>query len=728
MGGPGSVNGPYGAAANGLFAAGWRGILLLPPNQKAPPPTGQTGAGGTWPSGADVWATAEEHPEGNVGIRLPPTVLGLDVDNYAGKAGGHTWVTAQQRHGELPPTWYTTSRADGLSGIRLYKVTPGMHWPGEIGPGVDLIQVRHRYIVAPPSVHPGGGVYRWCHDDGRAHVEMPAPDQLPPLPDGWVAALTGGRLAVDTVKVQPDDADSVGWYTSEQNNRQPCGRVRTAAARAVAGLRTAGGSRHDAGLRAVMSLAYLASEGHTGVMHALVDVHDAWFTATTTGSSARDHDGAQREWQRIMSGALAVLSADGELTGNGLNDPCATPLAGLLEPQHDGASDRLERQETPPAPDAKRDPDDAATVFAFEVERAIWKMRVTAEARTQLAGEEAAKSWRPPPGLGSLTDELALPDEPVTYLVDEIMPVGANVVLTAQFKAGKTTLTNDLVRCLVDGVPFLGRYPTHLADGRVALWNYEVSAGQYRRWLRDVSVVNPQRVSLLNLRGYTMPLKVSHVQDWVVSWLIEHKIRVWVVDPLARAFLGSGQSENDNSEMGAFLETLDVIKERAGVSELIMPAHTGRATQEAGAERSRGATRVDDWADVRWLLTKDNDGNRFFRASGRDVETPEGTLMYDHLMRSLTLEDGGRDGIGNDNEPMPGYAGAVCNAILEAVVTNPGINLRGVRLYVRNQGLKSPNEKIDNALNALIQQGRIRRQTAPPGMPFEHYAVVQEGP
>jgi hypothetical protein len=76
---------------------------------------------------------------------------------------------------------------------------------------------------------------------------------------------------------------------------------------------------------------------------------------------------------------------------------------------------------------------------------------------------------------------------------------------------------------------------------------------------------------------------------------------------------GSGD-ENSNSDVGVFLDQLDIIKERAGVSNLILPVHTGRA-QEQGIDRARGATRLDDWADVRWLLKKTEDG-RFFQLTG----------------------------------------------------------------------------------------------------------------
>jgi hypothetical protein len=98
--------------------------------------------------------------------------------------------------------------------------------------------------------------------------------------------------------------------------------------------------------------------------------------------------------------------------------------------------------------------------------------------------------------------------------------------------------------------------------------------------------------------------------------------------------VGSGD-ENSNSDVGVFLDTLDYIKKQANVENLILPMHTGRA-QEHGIDRARGATRLDDWADVRWLLSKTEEG-RFFAADGRDVFLEQQALAFDEASRGLRL-------------------------------------------------------------------------------------------
>lgn len=117
--------GIYTDHAFDYFRAGWS-PLPLPTRAKKWPPKGWTGRDGAWPSGADVHAWTEQHPDGNIGIRLPVDVFGIDVDHYDNKPGGLTLHQLEQKYGPLPATWRTTSRDDGFSGIRLYTVPPGL--------------------------------------------------------------------------------------------------------------------------------------------------------------------------------------------------------------------------------------------------------------------------------------------------------------------------------------------------------------------------------------------------------------------------------------------------------------------------------------------------------------------------------------------------------------------------------------------------------------------------
>ncbi len=129
-------------------------------------------------------------PCANVALRYPAGVVGLDVDNYDGKPAVRTLAQHEARLGALPHTWTITSRDDGISGTRLYRVEPGWQWRvGLAGGGVDVIQRSHRYSLIPPSLHPHGNRYRWLGFDGHHTRSWPTPSELPQLPLTWQQAL-----------------------------------------------------------------------------------------------------------------------------------------------------------------------------------------------------------------------------------------------------------------------------------------------------------------------------------------------------------------------------------------------------------------------------------------------------------------------------------------------------------------------------------------------------------
>lgn len=292
------------------------------------------------------------------------------------------------------------------------------------------------------------------------------------------------------------------------------------------------------------------------------------------------------------------------------------------------------------------------------------KLRVRATARETFDAEQHAKAWTPPADHGDLADELALPEEPEQWRLRGLLGIGHNAVLVAGRKAGKTTMVNNLVRSYVDEVPFLGRFEVTPTDAAVAIFNYELTERQYRRWLRDAGIENTDRVHVLHLRGQSLPLRHDRVRAWVAAWLRERDIGLWVLDPYSRAYVGSLDNGNDEAQVGAFLDTLDVIKAEAGVGELLMPVHTPKARAEIGEETAIGSQRLEGWPDAIWYVTRDLvTGTRFLRAEGRDVDVGEQQLTFDPDTRSLTLGGASRATIRQT---------ADIEALVSYVTENPG--------------------------------------------------------
>jgi hypothetical protein len=342
------------------------------------------------------------------------------------------------------------------------------------------------------------------------------------------------------------------------------------------------------------------------------------------------------------------------------------------------------------------------------------KQRIRKEAAAILKEEEASKTYKEPLFIRDLAKELELPETEVQWVIRDIFPQGANISVTAQYKAGKTTLINALAKSLADGEKFLEYFQEPIHQRRIVIFNYEVSENQYRRWMKDVSIKHADHITLVHLRGERLPLISERVQKLVIDILKDLDCQTWIVDPFARAFVGSGD-ENSNSDVGLFLDTLDFIKKQANVDNLVLPMHTGRA-QEHGIDRARGATRLDDWADVRWLLSKTDEG-RFFSADGRDVLLEQQALAFDEATRSLRL--GGASAKVAKKMAME-------DAFVQVVKENPGITTNQV---FELMSLDPTSKPMRAAMKSALHYKRVKVKaigTAKVWYPIEYLQTIGE--
>lgn len=172
--------------ARALFDLGWS-PLPLPAGKKTPPPDGFTGYDGRYPTQADIdrWEQQGQW-NGNLALRMPPDVVGIDVDAYKGGSVDRL----EGLYGQLPQTVWSTSRSDG-SGIALFRVPAGATIKANPDDGIEAIQAGHRYMVISPSIHPiTGNQYRWIDEASGEELDTPPSiDELPDLPWGWIEGL-----------------------------------------------------------------------------------------------------------------------------------------------------------------------------------------------------------------------------------------------------------------------------------------------------------------------------------------------------------------------------------------------------------------------------------------------------------------------------------------------------------------------------------------------------------
>lgn len=363
----------------------------------------------------------------------------------------------------------------------------------------------------------------------------------------------------------------------------------------------------------------------------------------------------------------------------------------------------------------KADPDDGLLLDPAEADKKF-RQKVDTEKRLlqirEVARQEhAANTFSPPESYGTLAEELALPEEPMVWRVQSLLPMGFSLAVVAKYKTGKTTLMLNLLRSLCDGDPFLDEFTVRQVSGRVAYWNYELTRAAFRRWVREGKLANPGRASALHLRGHGVPLLSEVGQNYAVSWLRERDVEVWIVDPFGSAYDGE---ENSNSDVKRWLQAVESIARRAGVDQTVIVMHAGATEAAEGQERARGATKLGDWPDVRWVYLSEPGGSsdlRFLRAHGRDVDYPEFSVSYDSSTRTLRHDS-------PHNRRAERLEGGV-SKVVDVVAQRPGIGANELQEAISGAKAERPRYITEAIERGLIAVHKERQKNA-------HYLVSDD--
>ena len=316
------------------------------------------------------------------------------------------------------------------------------------------------------------------------------------------------------------------------------------------------------------------------------------------------------------------------------------------------------------------------------------------DVRREADRRQAAETVRP--GFDSqLLSNIA--EERVCWRVEGLLAVAGRMLVSAQHKTGKTTFALNLARALIRGGSFLGQFQVDPIDGRVAFLNFEVSRAQLAAWAREADIPG-DKMLLVNLRGRSNPFRDPADRSRLADELRAYNCEFAVIDPFGRAF--PGDSQNVAGQVGSFLATLDEWAVEAGLEEYALVAHAGW-----DAERTRGSTALEDWPDVIVRLTKDDAGNRYLSAFGRDVEIDEDQLDYEPASRRLSLS-----GSGNRRQAKAETHQAVLlDAVVEVVGGNPGTSVTDLSQLLREAGHGHQRGEVSHALKTAVSRGLIRQ-------------------
>lgn len=348
--------GPFGNWAKKYRDLGWLGTIPLPPGEKHPPPTGFTGSGRPHPTDTQIrkWLSGKDTSQpwasdGNLGLRLAEVpseylgnrelpviyggnnvdgweLLGIDVDDYGEKKHGLSELRElEAEHGALPPTAMSTARwdiwAQHRSAIRVFLVPKGYRFMGKCSSGIDIIQKRHRFMVAGPSTNPNAddALYEWLWGDTNsvARAEQTGPDALQLFEDGipslatddvavlpveWFVYLSrGGTLESDDPISDLTDDELFVWAQTLKYEDEPCRLMKKAVQECLARIENDDAS-HDKITYAHWRLFNLAAEGHAGLGYVLDTVHPAWRNHVL--GNRGDIEAAGAELNRSAYGAL----------------------------------------------------------------------------------------------------------------------------------------------------------------------------------------------------------------------------------------------------------------------------------------------------------------------------------------------------------------------------------------------------------------------------------------
>lgn len=275
------------SVATSLLLGEWE-VIDLPLAKKSPPPVGATGKRGVALS-EEALMTALESGTRQLGIRLPPNVIGIDIDGY--KDDFRSILNLNERLGSLPSTFGITSHGSYRSQTLLFLVPDGYHAVESAASAIDIIQHTHRYCVAPPSIHPSGSKYTWTRDGAPTSI-IPEVSMLTELPQEWVNFL----------RTQNTHSESVGTLELDSSDDM-CPILRAVLKKGVEGFSNRG--RHDALVAASYAVASTAAKGHRGSQKAMTTLLDHFASQTLL-------EGREQEAARVVESAL---EAAGERSG-----------------------------------------------------------------------------------------------------------------------------------------------------------------------------------------------------------------------------------------------------------------------------------------------------------------------------------------------------------------------------------------------------------------------------
>lgn len=329
--------------------------------------------------------------------------------------------------------------------------------------------------------------------------------------------------------------------------------------------------------------------------------------------------------------------------------------------------------------------------------------------------DAAAAFERPQRKYRNLTEALAAPREKTKYLVSSLAIEGENILISAQYKAGKTTFVIHLAGCLASGKPFLG-FDVANIDGNITIWDTELEESYALDQLEALGLEtrHSDKIVREHLKGYSIPLETVVAKRWAIETLKADSTEIWIIDTFGAIFNGE---ENNAAEVRAWLHSVDEIKRLAGVKTVILVTHAGHDNKG----RARGSSYFGGWSGANWSIervTDDKNVRALTIGTGRGVA--EADIYY-----SWTPEDG----IGVADAPETEKSRTrqeMAGNILLYVTKNPRSSITNIVKGCEYTG--GQRNTVSDILQSFVEQGRMTMEQVGQSKLYSvvPIAVVQE--
>ncbi|MDP7727613.1 AAA family ATPase [Mycobacterium sp. TY813] len=210
------------------------------------------------------------------------------------------------------------------------------------------------------------------------------------------------------------------------------------------------------------------------------------------------------------------------------------------------------------------------------------------------------------------------PDDP--FIVDGLIPLGKSLGLFSERKGGKTTANVDLIRALLTGGKFLGRFDTRLpADAEVVLLDTEMGADMVQYELATAGVSDPallRRVNYHDLGGRSAMLdfRVAAVRAY---WRDQIRPGSFIILDCLYTVLSALGVDESSSQVADVIEGFKTCAVECDAAGRLITHHLGKDPDKGARGHSSIEGSVDTLATIRLDGPPAADTPRTFEAFGR---------------------------------------------------------------------------------------------------------------